>query len=140
MERKKFSRGFTLIELLIVIAILGILVSIVLVDVRSARNKAKNAKIEADAASLPNAAEIFAGSNGGKYVGVCASQTFLQTVSAVNDAISTAPVCNANDNEWCFCAGLLDTANNFCVDNSGHKSEIASACDACSPSSPVCPP
>jgi len=51
-KNNKHPKGFTVIELLIVIAIIGLLASIVLVSVTAARNKAKDARIKSDVAQF----------------------------------------------------------------------------------------
>lgn len=70
------SRAFTLIELLIVIAIIGILTSIIMVNLASARSKARDVKRISDIGQIQLALELFydrckaypANSGGGDYV------------------------------------------------------------------------
>ncbi len=58
-RNKNGSSGFTLIELLIVIAIIGLLASIVLVNLASARVKARDVKRKADLKTLQTGLELY---------------------------------------------------------------------------------
>ncbi len=58
---KHTAKGFTLIEILVVIAIIGILATIVLTSLGSARTKAVDAKAQAELSSMRGQAELFYG-------------------------------------------------------------------------------
>ncbi|HEY9583515.1 MAG TPA: type II secretion system protein [Candidatus Paceibacterota bacterium] len=59
----KLTKGFTLIELLVVISIIGLLSSVVLASLKSARAKAKDSKRIQTLASIRNALELYHSSN-----------------------------------------------------------------------------
>lgn len=58
------SKGFTLLELLVVIGIIGLLASILVVNLTSARRRARDTKRVADVRNLQTAAEDYYGKNG----------------------------------------------------------------------------
>ena len=58
-KKNRLLTGFTLIELLVVIAIIGILASVVFVNVNQIRNKVKIARANVDAKNIEKALLIF---------------------------------------------------------------------------------
>jgi len=57
------QKGFTLIELLVVIAIIGLLSTLAVVSLNSAREKARDARREADIRLLNNAIQLYVQEN-----------------------------------------------------------------------------
>lgn len=67
LKTPNLSRGFTLVELLVVIAIIGVLSSLVLLQLGTARAKARDAKRISDISALRTASELYFDDNGGRY-------------------------------------------------------------------------
>jgi len=126
--KKKKKKGFTLIELLVVIAIIGILATIVIVNVNSARNKAKDAVIKADVEGLRNAAEMWY-TTGNTYVGCDGAGTdWASLATAITAAGGSLQKCTITASAWCGYSGL-PSGGNWCADYTGYSgSMVAGQC------------
>lgn len=116
------KKGFTLIELLIVIAIIGILSSIVLVALGGARDKAKDARIIADMSQIRSLAEVL---YDGDYDALATGQTdydrVVADVSAQGGSVTLQkPASPANS----YCAySSLNQGGWYCIDSTGVAKE-----------------
>ena len=145
-KQEKFQplgrRGFTLIELLVVIAIIGLLSTVVVVNINSARKKARNNAIVANMNSLRQAGELWASdpARNGLYTGFCVSDN-CSSAGASPDwkniclAVKTqngnqAVTCNINAQNTAWCAStVLTDSTNYCVDSTA-KTGTAGGCGA----------
>jgi len=122
MNKNNFKKGFTLIELLVVIAIIGILASVLLVNLAGTRNRAKDSAIKLEMGQIRTAVESFFLTNN-TYVGACGVGTDCVTLQ--NDitakqggTLGTAPTFTTS--AWCVSATLNAGGGNWCVDATGY--------------------
>jgi type IV pilus assembly protein PilE len=127
----KLVSGFTLIELLIVIAIIGILSSVVLASLNTARTKGANAAVKLGMSNLRSQAELFY-NDSLTYAGVCTSTQFANILGSATSAgggpTSTMP-CISDANGWSAYSNLKGVEGNnsyWCAGNSGSSKGINS--------------
>ncbi len=143
------ERGFTLIELLIAIAIIGLLTSIVIASLATAKNKNRDSAIKAQLKQIQTQAELYYDTAGahptagnGKYSSgttstsgtACNSGTGYTTsmfnnpairrqiaIVAKHDAPNSTTLCRTNGTGqlWAVSISALAGGGSWCIDNSG---------------------
>jgi len=131
------KKGFTLIELLVVIAIIGILATIVIVNVNSARTKAQDVAIKGSLDNLRPGAELYYDGNSNSYSGFCQSADAAKASVAINNIQSGFQCVTVTATSYVASAQMKSSATSFwCVDSSGNSkaetSAIGSSTTACS--------
>jgi prepilin-type N-terminal cleavage/methylation domain-containing protein len=125
------QKGFTLIELLVVIAIIGLLSSLAIVSLNSARDKANDVQIKSDLAQIRTIAELTTDGSGDYTDFDAADWAPLTPPSCSPSAIYTIVKEEADlfgDNAGASYAvyAILCSDNDqyFCVDSTGNAVEL----------------
>jgi len=101
------SFGFTVIELLVVVSIIGVLASMITVNINDSRKKARDTKRIADLDSMKTALEIYNNQNGAYPDGGCVESgssgwATLQTLLA--PYLSKLPTADMSDHPYFYCS------------------------------------
>ena len=140
---KKYKFGFTLIELLVVIAIIGILSSIVLVSLKTSRDKAKDASIKQQLVQLRSQGALYFSNNNNYGTAVGGScDAVLGTLfgdSTISPIITAVKALSGSTNVACYSTAggsaayavsaklVLGSNKHWCVDSSSASKEITGA-------------
>ncbi len=115
------QKGFTLIELMIVVAIIGILASVVLTSLGKARSKAKDTAVMSELSGLRASAEIYATDNDDSYEGFC-DDTSIDQVDK--------DTCSDDEGTWAAYKAFNVPSGDYigyCVDSTGSAEKVTTA-------------
>ena len=136
--------GFTLLELLIVVAIIGLLTSIVLASLNGGRSKGNDAGIKTDLRNAISQGEVFfntntvapnsytsvctngavGGANGvGSFVLAAARISGLSSYATNATGTLTTATCNDSVGAWAAEVPLKTSGQMWCVDSLGHSKQ-----------------
>ena len=141
--------GFTLIELLVIVAIIGILASVIFVALSDSQKRGADAAVKANLNTIRSMSELFASNNGNLFLPSGGSTFSIATCPAYNGAgtnmlskektLASAIVeavkrggngssCYNSSFVWAVAVGLKSSASTFwCVDSGGASRQVNSA-------------
>jgi len=143
LEAKRHLTGFTIIELLMVVAIIGLLVSIALVYLSNVRNEARDASLTAELYEVRNAAELYH-SVSQTFIGVCDIDGTLSNngdFGIIENGIKNyggVIKCSNNQNKFAV-VSTLNLGGCVCVDADGFFGELTEPNCASPLAAPQCP-
>ena len=118
---KNNKKGFTLIELLVVIAIIGLLATLSVVALNTARVKARDARRVSDVKQMQTALEMYFDSNNGSYPAASGSMptsTFISSMPT-NPSPRTDNGCPDSDYVYKSVAGTGTYTISYCLSAGG---------------------
>ena len=107
------KKSFTLIELLVVITVIGLLASIVLVSMGSARKRARDARRQADIRQIGTAMEFYYSDNSDKYLLTTAGANTVTAIGAYMPALPKDPL-NTSPQQYTW-TGNASPYQYYCV-------------------------
>ena len=135
------SKGFTLIELLVVIAIIGILAGMVVVNMSSAPNAAKDATVKSYMDQVKSTFAIqYANNDPNSYLTATSSADYTTLKGKIDGAAATAAVLTASTDckKYCMSAKLNAVAGSWCVDYAGNSEIVAATATCATVADPKC--
>jgi len=130
MNKNKFKKGFTLIELLVVIAIIGILASVLLVNLATTRNKAKDSAIKLEMAQIRTAVENYNfDQNPNSYFGAGGDSDVTNLRLDIEAKGGTNLVEFYDIGAYCVQYDLNTGGGTWCVDSTGKAGGTDISCD-----------
>jgi len=141
-QKHRMHRGFTLIEILIVVAIIGILATIVIVSLREATDRTKNTKIITNISQAKKVAEQVYVAEAEGYTSLCdgaggisSSNPDLEKIEIdVKEYLgaSASITCYADNYHYCLSTQLVgDTTRWYCIDSTATDLDILQEANPC---------
>jgi type II secretion system protein G len=138
MSNKNFRRGFTLVELLIVIAIIGVLATLLMVNFVGVRQRARDAQRKSDLRQVQSALEIYRSDNGsypanaaGNILAANCGSTSLGNAACTTTYIQKIPVDPSgstyyNNGNYFYSSNNTTYTLGACLENSGDSQGVQS--------------